>query len=356
MLGQYRGIQKTWIWENANYYKWWSDLVFMANYDTDHPTLQYGELVATRTMLIHRWNTTPQIVKTFIAKLLRDKMISVRFLDRKSVYKINEFYNPKITRNQPENNPKATRLPDCNTDDYKGEQPEINPKITRNQSENNPYILNINKNINKDIYIYPPISPQGGMSAQPTAGSENTHQEMELELPFSSAETQQKKEKKVAQKKENIFDWERFKDFFNATMEGSNIRKINVMNKERKDAVMARYREMERDYKGHGKEKIIYALKIVATDEYCNGLCNGWIATFDDIFTRKIFRRLVEGGYQRAKQPQQTYHGIQTSTKQSAYDVFLKNFGGIDNGTDFNDANEQTDTNAAEYVAAEIVG
>lgn len=353
MLGQYRGIQKTWIWENANYYKWWSDLVFMANYDTDHPTLQYGELVATRSMLTQRWNTTPQIVKTFIAKLLRDNMISVRFIDRKSVYKINEFYNLKITRNQPESNPKVTHLIDCNTDDYKGEQPESNPKVTRNQPESNPYILNKNININKTISIYPP-TPQGGESAQPTAEADNSSQGTELELPLD-VETQSGKEKKVAPKKENVFDWEKFKDFFNATMEGSNIRKITVMNKERKDAVMARYREMERDYKGHGKEKIIYALNVVAKDDYCNGRCNGWVATFDNIFTRKIFRTLVDGGYKRVT-PQRTTPS-HNNPKPSAYDIFVKNFGGMDNGTGFNEtATDQTDADAIEYVAAEVVG
>lgn len=294
MLGQYREIRNSWIWENAEYWKWWSDLVFMAKYSDAEGEIERGELIASRRFLAKRWGSTEQKVRSFIAKLLKDSCISIRFIDKKSVIKITNFGE----KNQPDSNPIATqqttqqttRQTVCNTDSCVNNQPDQQPdQQPEVEPEVNPNIyININNNIDNKL----------SMSTELTS---------------------------PAKKREEIFNWKNFLEFFNDVMKNSCISKIKVITPARKKAVLARYKEMESQFKGHGKEKIAFALRIAANDNFLNGKVNGWIATFDNIFTPKIFATLIEGGYRR-NIPTTEKSVVNTNKKTTAFDALRNLF------------------------------
>jgi len=78
----YRDMRGHWIWENPQYFKWWVDLLFSANY-VDKKILVNGELITihrgafltSEIKLAEKWNTTRKTVRKFLTLLQSDGMV-----------------------------------------------------------------------------------------------------------------------------------------------------------------------------------------------------------------------------------------------------------------------------------------
>jgi|GEM_PF-3072203 len=78
-----RGIVHHWIWQNNDFYKWWSDLLIMASWRVERRlvgrqlvTLQRGQLVASLAFLAKRWGRSRDMVIGFLKLLQNDGMIT----------------------------------------------------------------------------------------------------------------------------------------------------------------------------------------------------------------------------------------------------------------------------------------
>mgnify|MGYP007038186141 CR=1 FL=1 len=87
MLGKFRCLKRSFVWDNEKYLKWWLDLVFRANFKDDVNTvsvgnvqveLRRGELTTSQMKLAKDWNASAMAVRIFISKLLKHKMISIK--------------------------------------------------------------------------------------------------------------------------------------------------------------------------------------------------------------------------------------------------------------------------------------
>ena len=86
-------------------------------------------------------------------------------------------------------------------------------------------------------------------------------------------------------------DWKKFLDFFNATVNGSQIPKIRTITEERKKFIRARVKEF-------GKNALAVAVKKAAASDFLNGCGNkAFVASFDWIFRPTNFPKVLEGNY-----------------------------------------------------------
>lgn len=81
----YRDVRNHWIYQNAEYYRWWCDLLFEANYkDSDCLsgnkviTVKRGELVAGINSLMRQWGRSKTKIITFLKMLESEQMITRR--------------------------------------------------------------------------------------------------------------------------------------------------------------------------------------------------------------------------------------------------------------------------------------
>ena len=86
-------------------------------------------------------------------------------------------------------------------------------------------------------------------------------------------------------------DWKKFLDFFNATVNGSQIPKIRTITEERKKFIRARVKEF-------GKNALATAIQKAAASDFLNGCGNkAFVASFDWIFRPTNFPKVLEGNY-----------------------------------------------------------
>lgn len=96
----------------------------------------------------------------------------------------------------------------------------------------------------------------------------------------------------TAKRKASI-DYEEFKEFYNRTMDeaGAIIPRIDRITPKRKGMINARVKE-------YGMESVREVVRKSATSTYMNGAGrNGWVATFDWIFSPNNFVKIFENNY-----------------------------------------------------------
>lgn len=72
-----KSITKHWLWQNAEYLKWWLDLLYITNDDEERKVfangnlyiLERGQMIASLGRLATRWNTNRSKVNRFLAQL-----------------------------------------------------------------------------------------------------------------------------------------------------------------------------------------------------------------------------------------------------------------------------------------------
>ena len=72
-----KSITKHWLWQNAEYLKWWLDLLYLTNDEEERKVfangnlyiLERGQMIASLGRLATRWNTNRSKVNRFLAQL-----------------------------------------------------------------------------------------------------------------------------------------------------------------------------------------------------------------------------------------------------------------------------------------------
>lgn len=85
-IGIDRGIIKHWIYEDAEYFKVWFEIIYRARFsfepekkliDGKHVTIEYGQFIFGRTSWSDRLKVSEQRLRTLFTKLKKDGMIEV---------------------------------------------------------------------------------------------------------------------------------------------------------------------------------------------------------------------------------------------------------------------------------------
>lgn len=150
-----RSISDHWIFSNAVYFKWWIDLLLMANIkDNDvlvgaHVVkLKRGQMIASLNFLATRWSVNKFRVRRFLKLLESERMIETICNKKAQQITICNYASYQDVRNDD-----ATMTqPPCN-DDATMTQPNIRKKEGKKERNNN-------KEKNKKE-TDPPSSPQG---------------------------------------------------------------------------------------------------------------------------------------------------------------------------------------------------
>jgi hypothetical protein len=111
-VGLDRGIVDHWIYQDAEYFKVWFEMLYRARYSTDPEkkliegllvNVEYGQFIFGRNSWSQRLNVSERRMRTLIDKLLKDKMISlVHKYTKLTVYQVvnYELYNNAKTDQQ----------------------------------------------------------------------------------------------------------------------------------------------------------------------------------------------------------------------------------------------------------------
>lgn len=148
-----RCIIDHWIYQDAEYFKVWFEMLFRARYSTEPVTkLVYGQLVTLnrgefifgRQSWSKRLGISEQRLRTLIDKLIQDNMIEVVKKNNKfTIYRVINYekYNPQT--NQQETTENEQKQEDDNQQTT-SKQPTSNLQVTTKEESNK---------VNKEIYI-----------------------------------------------------------------------------------------------------------------------------------------------------------------------------------------------------------
>lgn len=143
-----RSIVEHWVFNNSQHFKWWIDMLVMANYadgevvvGTRQVKLKRGQFIASLRYLSMRWNVSKDCVRRFLKLLESFNMIETS------------------------NNQKTTQITICNYARYQGWR-DNNKTMSATIERQNKEIEELKKEINSlrkknKKEIDPPSSPQG---------------------------------------------------------------------------------------------------------------------------------------------------------------------------------------------------
>ena len=146
----HRSILDHWIWNDAQKFHWWLELLFMANWEQKKVvagntivTVERGQMIASNSFLMEKWGVCTHTVRNFLRLLETDGMITQTTYPKFNIITIcnyDKYQHKETDKVTPNTDPNVIPLADSNID------PNADP--------NKEYIRT------KEINI-PPISPQG---------------------------------------------------------------------------------------------------------------------------------------------------------------------------------------------------
>lgn len=174
-----RSILDHWIWQDAQKFHWWIELLFMANWEKKKVVVgntivevERGQMIASNSFLMERWGVCTHTVRNFLRLLEADGMITQTTYPKFNIITIcnyDKYQHKDIINIDPFADHKVTH----NTD------PSADLSADPNADPNKEY-----KNIRNKENIIPP-TPQGGEQAS---------------LFCDDADEQKEKEKKTSKK------------------------------------------------------------------------------------------------------------------------------------------------------------
>lgn len=269
-------------------------------------SLNGGKLTISERVLAQRWQQTRHWVRSLIEHLEKiglievdkdSKFQSIRVVEIERYFRsstnVNQFSTNMYTDNQ------SVKL--CSQPMSTNPQPMA---TNGNQSATN--MCTENQLVNRGAQ---PIVNQCSTNQEKRKKKEEKREEeiFPLTIPFieePKKEEINKEEKKDSGELTNVsslsttsvdaaadVDWKKFLDFFNATVNGSQIPKIRTITEERKKFIRARVKEF-------GKNALAVAVKKAAASDFLNGCGNkAFVASFDWIFRPTNFPKVLEGNY-----------------------------------------------------------
>jgi hypothetical protein len=93
-----KSIYNHWLWQDAEYLKWWIDLLLMANWEDDEKlvgkqlvTLKRGQLIASMSFLMNRWDRSRKMIEHFLNLLQEKEMITKEVKHNISIITITNY-------------------------------------------------------------------------------------------------------------------------------------------------------------------------------------------------------------------------------------------------------------------------
>lgn len=93
-----KSIYNHWLWQDAEYLKWWIDLLLMANWEDDEKlvgkqlvTLKRGQLIASMSFLMNRWDRSRKMIEHFLNLLQEKDMITKEVKHNISIITITNY-------------------------------------------------------------------------------------------------------------------------------------------------------------------------------------------------------------------------------------------------------------------------
>ena len=121
-----RSILDHWIWQDAQKFHWWIELLFMANWEKKKVVVgntivevDRGQMVASNSFLMERWGVCTHTVRNFLRLLEADGMITQTTYPKFNIITIcnyDKYKHKDISKVDPSADPKVTPNADPNTD------------------------------------------------------------------------------------------------------------------------------------------------------------------------------------------------------------------------------------------------
>lgn len=270
MEGDYIRVQRTivnsWLWQQAEWLKWWLDLLLMATAENrkivqvgQEIELEAGQIAVTISALEKRWGRSRWTITRFLAKC-----------NERNILRYNTCYIGCYNR--------ITIITICNYESYVGcekgacyigcNNPCNKGCNIDGQHLNNNYL---NEKINNNNNIY---------------NNKNN-------INLTSLHSVRFADKSA--RNHSPIDFVSLLNFFNIKVEEnySTISKIKTITDKRKKILLARYRE-------HGKESIARVIENAVVSDFLNGKNDkGWVADFDWLMRPSNFVKVLEGNYNK---------------------------------------------------------
>ena len=105
-----KNITKHWLWQNAEYLKWWIDLLYLTNDEEERKVfangnlylLERGQMIASLGRLATRWNTNKSKVNRFLEKLENNGLLKQEVKQRVKHLTICNYDIYRVVRNENE--------------------------------------------------------------------------------------------------------------------------------------------------------------------------------------------------------------------------------------------------------------
>ena len=266
-----RSITDHWIFSNAVYFKWWIDMLLMANFRDNKVVvgarlmdLNRGQIVASLNFLATRWKVSKERVRRFLKLLQSENMIVIN------------------------HDGKATQITVCNYASYQDvrDDSETTTSQQRDDSETTTR-TNIRKKEGKKERIE---EDNLGVNNLTPSSSESDAAEPPVVVDLK------KSEKKP-------IDFKALADFFNNYMKDAAIPQIKMISPKRQQAVYARAGE-------YGMDAVYTVIDKASKSNFLNGGGKKhFVASFDWMFGPMNFPKVLEGNYDNQTFENNNNHG-----------------------------------------------
>jgi len=154
----HRAVREHWIWQNADYFKWWTDLIMEAGYEPRRVLVRgqvvqmaRGEIQTSIVELSKRWGKARSVVQKFLDLLISENMIE---LTQCSYFGTGiKLLNYGLY--QDKNQATATAIATANTTAIATTQTTSNPLPKRDSGFSKEIKNSTNKEYNKNPRAYP---------------------------------------------------------------------------------------------------------------------------------------------------------------------------------------------------------
>ncbi len=165
----HRKIDRHWIWSNADYLKWWIDLILMAAWedtevvhDTHVFTLRRGQMIMSIADLCKRWSKSRNMILRYISRLENEDMLMREVRYRQTpIITICNYDSYQVVEDR-----KRDRQKDTQKDRQKDRQKDTLSKERKENIPHTPYKEYKENNL-EEIKNNPPTPPlEGGTSSR----------------------------------------------------------------------------------------------------------------------------------------------------------------------------------------------
>ena len=149
----YRSVWDHWIWEDPKKFKWWVDLILMANHqpkkimiNNQLITIERGERHTSEAQLAARWGVSRNTVRKFLNLLESDNMIeTTKSRQKGTTYKIVNYslYQDNSEEKKHQNEQQAEQQSEHQKDNELNNELNINNNDNKFNNENNENKSNI---------------------------------------------------------------------------------------------------------------------------------------------------------------------------------------------------------------------